>query len=503
MRWPLPSSGDIERRMRALILVHRWLGILFCLLFAMWFASGVVMHFVPFPSLTEAERIDGLAAIEASPDLRSPAEAARAVKDAVRVRLLQRHDGPVYLVSSQSGVKAFSAADLSDAAVRSEQLALAIAVDHARRRGLNVAQAAFAELITLDQWTVSGAFNRHRPLYRIALGDEAGTDLYVSSTTGEVVGDTTRRERGWNYVGSIAHWIYPTVLRSRAGVWNTTVWFLSLAALLAALAGSLLGIFRIKTNQGRLGSPYQGWHKWHHLLGLGCMVFVISWIFSGWLSMDSGRLFSTGTLTAVEATNISGVPAWNDLAKAEWRPSSSAAKEIEWFSFDGKSYRRERTGLDTQRLFALGAGPVPAAPPVFLEGREIGDLVARMASGCKAPIIVAADDNYVISSSMPKAPVYRSVCAEVWYHVDGASGAIKERLDRSSRIYRWLYSALHTLDIPVLNARPTLRSVLIVVLCGCGVIFSLTGVVIGWRRLRPQLAGSRAAGKSVDGGTPR
>ena len=86
--------------MRALILVHRWLGILFCLLFAMWFASGIVMHFVPFPSLTEAERIDGLAAIEASPDLRSPAEAAGAVKDAARVRLLQRDDGPVYLVSS-------------------------------------------------------------------------------------------------------------------------------------------------------------------------------------------------------------------------------------------------------------------------------------------------------------------------------------------------------------------------------------------------------------------
>jgi hypothetical protein len=94
-------------------------------------------------------------------------------------------------------VKAFGAADLSDAAVHSKDLALAIAVDHARRRGLNVVRAAFAELTIRDQWTVSGAFNRHRPLYRIAIGDEADTDLYVSSSTGEVVGDTTRRERGW------------------------------------------------------------------------------------------------------------------------------------------------------------------------------------------------------------------------------------------------------------------------------------------------------------------
>jgi hypothetical protein len=86
MKWPLPSSGDIQRRMRALILVHRWLGIPFCLLFAMWFASGIVMHFVPFPSLTEAERINGLAVIEASPGLRSPADAAGAVTGAARVR---------------------------------------------------------------------------------------------------------------------------------------------------------------------------------------------------------------------------------------------------------------------------------------------------------------------------------------------------------------------------------------------------------------------------------
>ncbi|MDB5532186.1 MAG: hypothetical protein JWO28_501, partial [Hyphomicrobiales bacterium] len=314
--------------MRVLTLVHRWLGILFCLLFAMWFASGIVMHFVAFPSLTETERIEGLAAVEAPAGLRSPGEAAGAVKDAARVRLLRRVDRPVYLVSGGFGVKAFGAADLSDAAVRSEELALAIAVDHARRRKIDVTRAAFAELLTLDQWTLSGALNRHRPLYRVALNDEAGTDLYISSATGEIVGDTTRRERGWNYLGSVAHWIYPTVLRSRAAIWNITVWSLSLAALITALAGSLLGILRTKLVRGGIASPFQGWHKWHHWLGLACMVFVVSWIFSGWLSMDSGRLFSAGALSSEESARISSVPAWNDLSKAEWRPTAIAAKEI-------------------------------------------------------------------------------------------------------------------------------------------------------------------------------
>jgi uncharacterized iron-regulated membrane protein len=82
---------------------------------------------------------------------------------------------------------------------------------------------------------------------------------------------------------------------------------------------------------------------------------------------------------------------------------------------------------------------------------------------------------------------------DVWYHIDGASGAVLERSDRSTRAYRWLYSALHTMDIPFLKVHPELRSALIVVLCGCGLLFSLTGVVIGWRRLRLQFAGSPAA----------
>ena len=36
--------------MRILATLHRWWGVAFCLLFAMWFASGIVMHFVPFPA---------------------------------------------------------------------------------------------------------------------------------------------------------------------------------------------------------------------------------------------------------------------------------------------------------------------------------------------------------------------------------------------------------------------------------------------------------------------
>ena len=193
----------------------------------------------PFRRLTEAERIDGLTPIDPSQGPYDPAAAVNAsgIKDATRVRLLRRSDGPVYVVTGRSGVSAVRADDLTNAAIKSAPLALTIAEAAARQRGQNTSQAALVDFANYDQWTVPNGFDRHRPLYRIALNDNAGTELYVSSVTGEVVLDTTRRERAWNYVGSVAHWIYPTLLRRSHGAWDATVWSLSLVALIAAISG--------------------------------------------------------------------------------------------------------------------------------------------------------------------------------------------------------------------------------------------------------------------------
>jgi PepSY-associated TM region len=472
--------------MRPLTLIHRWLGIIACLLFSMWFASGIVMHFVPFPVLTEADRIEGLAPLDMTRVLHGPEGAARASgrADVMRVRLLQRSDGPVYLLSAASGLAAFHADDLADAAVRSEALAVAIAADHARWRGIDAARAAFADLADFDQWTVAGDFDRHHQFYRVALNDEPGTELYVSSVTGEVVQSTTRFERGWNYVGSVAHWIYPVVLRSRPAAWEATVWALSFVAMIAALAGSLLGLFKVKVARYRLLSPYGNWHWWHHMLGLLCATFVLTWIFSGWLSMDNGLLFSTGSLSEREKSAVASAPVWETLPAQEKWPVSTQAREIEWFAFGQNFYRRERTGVAAQSLFPVSGSDEIQPPTEFLRPREVGAFVERLARGCKAPFVVDADDDYAIASRMPNTPVYRSVCGEVWYHIDGADGTMLERSDPSRRAYRWLYSALHTMDFPALTSRPRLRSALIVTLCSLGFVFSLTGVVIGWRRLR-------------------
>lgn len=196
--------------MKALAILHRWWGIAFCLLFAMWFASGIVMHFVPYPARSE-----------------SP-----------------------YPTS----------------------------IDAAR---------ASTEIIDYDQWTVAGNFDRDRPLKRIALNDDAGTEIYVSVASGTVVLTTTRNQRVANYAGSIPHCLYATELRHHRRVWIALVWWLSLLATIGAAIGVIIGLLRL----GK-ATPCKGLHRWHHITGLIFAPFLLTWIFSGFLSIDDGSLFA-------------------------------------------------------------------------------------------------------------------------------------------------------------------------------------------------------------------
>ena len=459
---------------RALVLIHRWLGIAFCLLFAMWFASGMVMHFVPFPALEEAERVAGLASFNPQAITIAPRDALQAlsVQSVRRLRLIAVGDTPVYIAQhNDDTVAAFDATSGKSLAV-TEMLALASAAAHAKARGLDATQPHIAALDTHDQWTVPNGFDTHRPLYRVALGNAEDTMLYVSSITGQVMLDTARAERGWNWAGSVLHWIYPTVLRKHWSAWDSTVWWLALLAMAGALAGTALGVVRLSAMQ----SPFKGWMKWHHILGLTCALFVLTWIFSGWLSMDHGRLFSRGKASSDERMRIEGrelaardLPGLNGIA--------TPVREIEWFTFAGEIVMRTIDHAGTQET------PSGIQRSQWLTEAQVAIVTRALGAACTY-VLMHDEDAYPARSATVNAPVYRVICGDIWYHIDGVNGRVIEKLDTSRRAYRWAYQALHTLDFPGLAERKPLRTVIILLLCSGGLAFSLTGVVIGWRRLR-------------------
>lgn len=472
--------------LRPLILLHRCFGVAFCLLFAMWFASGIVMHFVPFPTRTESEHIAVQQPIELARVGHSPMEAVAAsqIADAARVRLIRRADGPVYVVSGSSRISALRATDLSDASVSSAEAASVLGVGREHSRVGNLSTPVAVQIST-DQWVVGQQYDLLRPFYRIALGDAAGTERYISGRTGELVLTTTRDQRRWNYLGSVAHWIYPTVLRSHPHVWSALMWSLALLAATSAILGAAIGILRIGFKGTRPQSPYTGWHALHHWLGLICMPFVLTWIISGWLSMDSGWLFSTGELAPAQIRALSGFPDWQHLPSNEPAQLATPATEIEWFAFGGDIYRRERIGSEQQQLLRMSHDAIaPSSKRSFLRPEEVDRALARVGMLCKPSFPIPPEDKYATSSSMPAASVFRVVCGDDWFHIDGANGSVVEQLDGSRRVRRWLYTGLHTLNFPVLMRHPFLRSVLLVLLCSFGFAFSVSAIIVAQDRLR-------------------
>src|SRR5262249_44729368 len=135
------------------------------------------------------------------------------------LRLAMLDDTPVYRLLDWNGArKAISATDghLIDA-ITPEQ-ALAIPGRHP-----NAVHPRLIYTITRDQWSVTARYDPFRPLFLVSLGDQGTTELYVSAKTGELVLDTTRWERVWNWLGSIPHWIYPTILRQDGAAWRQVV----------------------------------------------------------------------------------------------------------------------------------------------------------------------------------------------------------------------------------------------------------------------------------------
>ena len=54
------------------ILTHRWMGVSFCVLFAMWFVSGMVLMYWDYPGVGPADRLARAAPLNAAQIRLSP-----------------------------------------------------------------------------------------------------------------------------------------------------------------------------------------------------------------------------------------------------------------------------------------------------------------------------------------------------------------------------------------------------------------------------------------------
>lgn len=472
--------------LRVLVLGHRYLGIVLGVLVAAWFASGIVMIFVDYPGLDEDERLAGLEPLPEEVSVR-PGEAARAAPgdgpvDALRITApagqpyyLIRRDGAWHRIDARTG-KPVPSVEAREA--------VAAARRHAAGEVRDVTR------LEVDQWSLGGSLDGHRPLYRVDLSDPERTAVYVSSRTGEVVRDATRPERFWGWLGPGIHWIYPWQLRQYPELWRQTVVVLSGLALALAVTGLVLGLLRLRRERSARNAPppaYARWLRWHHLSGLGCALFLLTFLLSGLLSVNPGGVFNAPAPGREELVRWQGgalePEGVDDGALGQ---AIAGAREVEVRAVGGAHYLIRRSAAGEQEL-------VPAGEGARVEG---GALPASVVSSAARRLLPGADPTierlkeYDAYYSDPgqglPLPVYRVAFDDdgvSTFYVDPGTAEVVRRIDTSSRARRWLYDGLHRLDLPKLIEWNPVRESLLLVLCLGGLAFSTTGVVIAWQRL--------------------
>ena len=484
---------------RLLYQVHRWTGVAACVLMLLWFISGMVMLFVGYPKLTPWERLGALPQLRMAGCCQPLAQVDIPV-DAREIVLTTLAGAPVYRVRDGAGrPRLFDAASGQRLPPASRDTALASA-----RAFVPGADAQYLGLLQEDRWTHSRSLDAHRPLHQVQMMDAARTMLYLSSATGEVVLDAPREQRLWNFVGAWLHWIYPLRNHSTDPVWNWIIIISSAVATLTALTGTVAGIWRWRF-AGRYKSgartPYrEPWMRWHHVTGLLFAGMVFAWIFSGLMSMNPFHIFDPQGRRPDLAAWQGGSPAARQLdltppqALTLLAGQGFRAVELEWRVLDGQPYLLARDAAARTRLIMRQDGqPVvreqwPQAPLLQAAAKLMPGIASRR------DWLTAYDAYYygrepeaMMGASERRLPVLQLRFDDHqanWVYLDPYTGTVALGVDRRQRVSRWLFSFLHSWDLPpLLRSGPWRESVLILLSLG-GLALSATGVVIGWRRLR-------------------
>jgi len=473
---------------RLLLLIHRYLGIAFGVIVALWCLSGFVMMYVQYPDLNEREYLAGLQEIDSSACCITNEDVLEQLAgvNELSVEMLAGHPvlrarfgrDPGLLVNLSTG-SWFSTIDQETAMQQADAFLSASGMD---------GKARFLAQIANDQWTVAGYFNAWRPLYQFAADDAAGTQLYVSSINGQVIQTTTSSERFWNWFGAVTHWIYPTALRQNTALWSQVVIWLTIASLFLVVVGIYLGIVQFGTRSNGSRSPYQGLNLWHHYSGLIFGLVTVIWLFSGLLSMnpwgafegDSGfderSRLQGGAISSTKISEI--VEALGDSALPRGTVQLSSSMIDGKLALIAKDSMGRATRLNGTTLR-------PESLPEQTWSR-VAELVGPDKTVWESGFIESGDNYYFSHHEEVSFPVYRIVfddSEQTRYYFDAESAELIQKVDSDRRWNRWLFLGLHRGDFTsLMRQRPIWDLILLPLMIGV-TIGAISGVWMGYRRL--------------------
>jgi hypothetical protein len=492
---------------RSLIFIHRWLGIALCVVFLLWFPSGIGMMYWSYPDVSARDRLERSPVLDASKIKLSPAEALKVIgadgEDPGQIRLNSFDGRPVYRVGGFGG-QSIVYADTGE-----EQLE--VPMDMVRRAaaswtGQRVDLATVEEMTDVDQWTVQTRLRDLQPLYRFSFPN--GEQVYISASTGEVEQYTTTGSRWGAYVGAIPHWLYFTPLRKHGAQWSRIVIWSSGIGTGAAILGIVVGIWMYSPakkyrNAGAPTSiPYRGQKRWHTIFGLVFGLGAATWAFSGMLSMDPFPQRTNRPSNG--ATPIGrGVPGGPRSIQAALRgrmsleafeqkhPNDALAqlanlqvKELELTTHLGTAGYLATLADGTTRIVPVDGDPIAGFTP-----ERITEVVTKAAGADSLEEIRTIDqyDMYYLDRRRERPlPVVLARFNDeehTRYYIDPTTARVVGTYSSRNWMSRWAYHGLHSLDFPWLyNYRPLWDIVVITFMVG-GTALCVTSLVLAWRVL--------------------
>ncbi|HEY2678297.1 MAG TPA: PepSY domain-containing protein [Steroidobacteraceae bacterium] len=476
--------------MRLVLLLHRYLGIAVGVLMLMWCLSGIVMMYESYPSLDEGARLKHLEPIDWSGCCKLPPPAVLDTQSVSQIQVEMLAGHPVLTFGRGS---TFRSIDMLTGSLLGG-VSTAQAMSAAVRFG--PAGPSLLGLIDHDQWTVGGEYESQRPLYRFAAGDEARSDIYVSGITGRVVQITTAHQRFWNWIGSVPHWLYFTQLRRHAVLWSQVVIYTSLLGCFLVGVGLYLGAYQLAVQPRGSWSPYGGFNRWHHLVGLIFGIFALSWVLSGLLSMNPwGWLEGAGA--QAENSRLRGTVQPDATALTTVLRALSDARPTDIVSIKGAPmggrlyFIATMASGERRRLDAAGLpAPLTGADLMFVAK------ILDSSGASSAPQLMTENDDFYFNhhSAAVALPVYRVVdgVSGTRYYLDPVSGMILAKIDRSAQAYRWLHEGMHRLDFAAaLRDRPQWDLIMLLLMTGVTAVCG-TGAYLGCRHVARLLRSSRS-----------
>jgi hypothetical protein len=505
---------------RVLIFLHRWLGVALCVLFLIWFPSGIGMMYWGFPEVTAADRLSRSPVLNAARVKLSPADAFKTlgVEGPSGTVRLDTFDGrPVYRFSRRGGQHIVYADTGEEQRLVSKEM-----VDRAAAAwtGQPVSAASITPVTEVDQWTLQARVRDIQPLWKYAWPN--GEEVYVSGESGEVVQYTTRGSRLGAYVGAIPHWFYFTPLRKNGPQWSRVVIWTSGIGTFSAIIGIVVGIWMYSPSRRyqRAGVPtsipYRGQKRWHMVLGLIFGLGAVTWAFSGMLSMDpfparTNRPAANAPVPAAGAGDVRVARSLPGSLRGRTSLEAYDRKLPQQVLFDLASLRvkeLELTAVGNRALYiaSLEGGAtriVPVDGPVMLqfETDTIAGIV-KAAAGKTLEEMRLLDqyDRYYLdrrrTRPLPVVLVRLNDPEQTRYYVDPKTARVVGSYSSGNWTTRWVYHGLHSLDFPWLyNYRPLWDIVVITFMLG-GTALCVTSLILAWRvlgrTLRSLVPGGRA-----------